>query len=67
MLTLCYTSMSLTVFHLLADPGLDGARMLALALPADAAAGLSQLSTGTSPLVVLAILFLSSARSPSDC
>jgi Zn-dependent protease len=60
MLTLCYTSMSLTVFHLLPIPGLDGARMLALALPPDAASVYRNFDRYL-PLVVLVILFLFSS------
>ncbi len=60
MLTLCYTSMSLTVFHLLPIPGLDGARMLALALPPDAAQAFRNFDRYL-PLVVLVILFLFSS------
>jgi len=55
-----YTSMALTVFHLLPIPGLDGGRMLALALPPPARetfrAGEKYL-----PLFVLAVLFLFSS------
>ena len=55
-----YTSMALTVFHLLPIPGLDGGRMLALALPLPARetyrAGEKYL-----PLFVLAVLFLFSS------
>ena len=36
-LVLTYTSMALVVFHLLPIPGLDGARLVGLALPPDAA------------------------------
>jgi len=60
MLTLCYTSMSLTVFHLLPIPGLDGARMLALALPPDAARVYRNFDRYL-PLVVLVILFVFSS------
>jgi Zn-dependent protease len=55
-----YTSMALTVFHLLPIPGLDGARMVALALPPSARetyrAGEKYL-----PLFVLLVLFLFSS------
>ncbi len=60
MLTLCYTSMSLTVFHLLPIPGLDGARMLALALPPDAAQAYRNFDRYL-PLIVLVILFVFSS------
>jgi Zn-dependent protease len=60
MLTLCYTSMSLTVFHLLPIPGLDGARMLALALPPDARRVYVDFDKYL-PLLVLVILFLLSS------
>jgi len=59
-LTLCFTSMSLTVFHLLPIPGLDGARMLALALPPDAARVYRDFDKYL-PLMVLVILFLLSS------
>jgi Zn-dependent protease len=59
-LTLCYTSMSLTVFHLLPIPGLDGARMLALALPPDARRVYVDFDKYL-PLLVLVILFLLSS------
>jgi Zn-dependent protease len=59
-LTLSFTSMSLTVFHLLPIPGLDGARMLALALPPDAARVYRNADTYL-PLLVLVILFLFSS------
>jgi Zn-dependent protease len=59
-LTLCFTSMSLTVFHLLPIPGLDGARMVALALPPDAARVYRDFDKYL-PLVVLVILFLFSS------
>jgi Zn-dependent protease len=59
-LTLCFTSMSLTVFHLLPIPGLDGARMLALALPPDAARVYRDFDKYL-PLMVLVILFLFSS------
>jgi Zn-dependent protease len=59
-LTLSFTSMSLTVFHLLPIPGLDGARMLALALPPDAARVYRDFDTYL-PLLVLVILFLFSS------
>jgi Zn-dependent protease len=59
-LTLCYTSMSLTVFHLLPIPGLDGARMLALALPPDARRVYRDFDKYL-PLMVLVILFLLSS------
>ena len=59
-LTLCFTSMSLTVFHLLPIPGLDGARMLALALPPDAARVYRDFDKYL-PLLVLVILFLFSS------
>jgi Zn-dependent protease len=60
LLTLCFTSMSLTVFHLLPIPGLDGARMLALALPPDAARVYRDFDKYL-PLMVLVILFLFSS------
>jgi Zn-dependent protease len=60
LLTLCFTSMSLTVFHLLPIPGLDGARMLALALPPDAARVYRDFDKYL-PLLVLVILFLFSS------
>jgi Zn-dependent protease len=60
LLTLSFTSMSLTVFHLLPIPGLDGARMLALALPPDAARVYRDFDKYL-PLVVLVILFLFSS------
>jgi Zn-dependent protease len=57
---LAYTSMALTVFHLLPIPGLDGARMVALALPLPARetyrAGEKYL-----PLFVLVVLFVFSS------
>jgi Zn-dependent protease len=59
-LTLCFTSMSLTVFHLLPIPGLDGARMLALALPPDARR-LYREGDKYLALIVLVILFLFSS------
>jgi Zn-dependent protease len=59
-LILCFTSMSLTVFHLLPIPGLDGARMVALALPPDAARVYRDFDKYL-PLVVLVILFLFSS------
>jgi Zn-dependent protease len=59
-LVLCFTSMSLTVFHLLPIPGLDGARMVALALPPDAARVYRDFDKYL-PLVVLVILFLFSS------
>jgi len=59
-LTLCFTSMSLTVFHLLPIPGLDGARMVALALPPDAARVYRE-GDKYLPLLVLVILFLFSS------
>jgi Zn-dependent protease len=59
-LTLCFTSMSLTVFHLLPIPGLDGARMLALALPPDARRVYRDFDKYL-PLLVLVILFLFSS------
>jgi Zn-dependent protease len=60
LLTLCFTSMSLTVFHLLPIPGLDGARMLALALPPDAARVYRDFDKYL-PLMVLVIVFLLSS------
>lgn len=60
LLTLCYTTMSLTVFHLLPIPGLDGARMLALALPPDARRVYVDFDKYL-PLLVLVILFLLSS------
>jgi len=59
-LTLSFTSMSLTVFHLLPIPGLDGARMLALALPPDARRVYQDFDKYL-PLLVLVILFLFSS------
>jgi Zn-dependent protease len=59
-LTLSFTSMSLTVFHLLPIPGLDGARMVALALPPDAARVYRDFDKYL-PLLVLVILFLFSS------
>ncbi len=59
-LTICFTSMSLTVFHLLPIPGLDGARMVALALPPDAARVYRDVDKYL-PLLVLVILFLFSS------
>ncbi|HTG46764.1 MAG TPA: site-2 protease family protein [Actinomycetota bacterium] len=55
-----YTSMSLTIFHLLPIPGLDGARMVALILPRDAA----EVYRGADkylPLFVLVIVFVFSS------
>jgi len=59
-LTLCFTSMSLTVFHLLPIPGLDGARMVALELPPDAARVYRE-GDKYLPLLVLVILFVFSS------
>ena len=59
-MTFCFTSMSLTVFHLLPIPGLDGARMLALALPPDAARAYRGFDRYL-PLSVLVIVFLFSS------
>lgn len=52
-----YTSMSLTVFHLLPIPGLDGARMVALLLP-PAPAEAYRNAEKYLPLFVLVILFV---------
>jgi Zn-dependent protease len=52
-----YTSMSLTVFHLLPIPGLDGARMVALLLP-PAPAEIYRNADKYLPLFVLVILFV---------
>src|SRR5437870_5573562 len=60
MLTLCYTSMSLTVFHLLPIPGLDGARMLALALPPDAAHAYRDFDRSLPPVVPVTLFVFSS-------
>jgi len=60
LLTFAYTSMSLTIFHLLPIPGLDGARMVALILPRDAA----EVYRGADkylPLLVLVIVFVFSS------
>jgi Zn-dependent protease len=57
LIVFAYTNMALTVFHLLPIPGLDGARMVALALPHPARetyrAGEKYL-----PLFVLVVLFV---------
>jgi Zn-dependent protease len=52
-----YTSMSLTVFHLLPIPGLDGARIVALLLP-PAPAETYRNADKYLPLFVLVILFV---------
>ena len=57
MLTLCYTSMSLTVFHLLPIPGLDGARLVGLLLPAEPASVYRNLDKYL-PLFVLIAIFV---------
>lgn len=59
-LTLAYTSMSLTIFHLLPIPGLDGARMVALILPREAAE-VYRHADRYLPLIVLVILFVFSS------
>lgn len=51
------TNLSLTVFHLMPIPGLDGARILALALP-PRAAEVYRNADQYLPLIVLVVLFL---------
>ena len=51
------TNLSLTVFHLMPIPGLDGARILALALPTRAAE-VYRNADQYLPLIVLVVLFL---------
>ena len=51
------TNLSLTVFHLVPIPGLDGARILALALPTRAAE-VYRNADQYLPLIVLVVLFL---------
>ena len=60
LLTFAYTSMSLTIFHLLPIPGLDGARMVALILPRDAAE-VYRSADKYLPLLVLVIVFVFSS------
>jgi Zn-dependent protease len=52
-----FTNLCLCIFHLLPIPGLDGARMLALALPTDAAR-LYRNADRYLPLFVLGVVFL---------
>lgn len=51
------TNLSLTIFHLMPIPGLDGARMLALALP-PRAAQVYRNADQYLPLIVLIVLFV---------
>ena len=52
-----FTQLSLAIFHLLPIPGLDGARLVALALPAEAAR-VYRNADQYLPLFVLVLLFL---------
>ena len=69
LIVFAYAFAGLTIFHLLPVPGLDGARMLALMLPPQAAQ-VYRNADKYLPLFVLVLLFLfgtaiPSARSPT--